>query len=126
MSYIKVMFPDNVERGLKFNNLAVSEFFKNVNWERYNDTANYAMVWAGLYGNSFAKREEPDYTFDNVMDWVDQMDKKVLDDISTVLAETQKYKDAAKVISDVMNDDTVTNETPDEKKSELTKSLATA
>ena len=91
MSYIKVLFPDGKERGLKFNNLAVGEFFKNIQWDRYNETANYAMVWAGLYGNSYAKREEPDYTFDNVMDWVDQMDVKVLDAISIVLAETQIY-----------------------------------
>lgn len=122
MSYIKVLFPDGKERGLKFNNLAVGEFFKNIQWDRYNETANYAMVWAGLYGNSYAKREEPDYTFEQVMDWVDVMEKYLMDEISEVLASTQKYKDAADVIDAALNSNDI-EEPSAEKKSELVPSM---
>ena len=104
MSYIQVMFPDKVERGLKFNNLAVREFWKTIDIGRYNATANYAMVWGGLVGNYFAKGIDQDFTFEQVIDWVDQMTQEQVDAISVVLAGVGSYKEGVAKIEAAMSD----------------------
>jgi hypothetical protein len=54
----------------------------------------YAMVYGGLRGNSYVKREEPDYTFENVCDWCDDLENKdeTILLISQTLTETQIWK----------------------------------
>jgi hypothetical protein len=84
-------------RGLKFNQLAIELI------GQYNDSSTttgflYAMVYAGLKGNAYVKREELDATFEQVCDWVDEMPNKdtVVGDTTKVLAETQIWKDLVK------------------------------
>jgi len=103
MSYIQINIgtervteagqPAHNLRGLKFNQLAI-EILSTHN----DDTASaltYAMVYGGLRGNSYVKREEPDYTFEQVCDWVDALPNRVevIASISKCLAETQLWKD---------------------------------
>lgn len=83
-------------RGLKFNNYAIEIMSP---YQRTGSTFSfvYALFFGGLMGNSYAKREEPDYTFDEVIDWVDAMPKETktqtIESVTNVLTETQLYKD---------------------------------
>ncbi len=111
MSYIKIELGGK-ERGLKFNQLALEEMTKLFNSD--SATSNiYAMFWGGLKGNSFVKREEPDYSFEEVCDWVDEIyATKRLDviiEVEKALVETQLYKSLLEV------------EDKEEKKSKLKK-----
>lgn len=94
MSYIQVEIGGK-ERGLKFNQLALEEMTTLASTT--NTTANvYAMFYGGLVGNSYTKREQPDYTFEDVCDWVDQLfaEKKtdVIKAVEQTLTQTQLYK----------------------------------
>jgi len=73
MSYIKVDLGGK-ERGLKFNQLALETYVKNIDFTGGSVvSAVYATFYAGLIGNSYAKQEDVDYTFENVTDWVDTL-----------------------------------------------------
>ena len=113
MSYIQVTLGDK-PRGLKFNILALKLFNDTVDYNRFNETANYAMVYAGLYANCFVKREEPDFTFEDVVEWVDQLSQKEVDDISLVMASLDAFK---KMLP--QSEEPAKEETAEEKKSEL-------
>jgi len=92
MSYIQIEIGGK-PRGLKFNQLAIEVL------TTHNDGTNsalvYGMVYGGLRGNSYVKREEADYTFEQVCDWVDEMKDRatVIASVSATLAETQLWKD---------------------------------
>lgn len=92
MSYLQIEIGGK-SRGLKFNQLAIELIAK------HNDTETtssfmYSVIYGGLRGNSYVKREEPDYTFENVCDWVDSMDnkEKIMVDVTNALSETQIFK----------------------------------
>ncbi len=93
MSYIKIELGGK-ERGLKFNQLAL-EVMSGLAGEVVTQNV-YAMFYGGLRGNSFVKREEPDYSFENVCDWVDELyvEKKtdLIIEVERALTETQLYK----------------------------------
>ena len=93
MSYLQIEIGGK-QRGLKFNQLAIEIM------SQYNDTGTntgflYAMIYGGLRGNTYVKREEPDYTFENVCDWVDELKDKenVIVEVTNKLQETQIWKD---------------------------------
>jgi hypothetical protein len=92
MSYLQIEIGGKL-RGLKFNQLAI-EILSTFNDTNTSSAFMYAMVYGGLRGNSYVKREEPDYTFENVCDWCDVLENK--DDtillISQTLTETQIWK----------------------------------
>ena len=94
MSYIKVELGGK-ERGLKFNQLAL-EVLSSYTSNEFSTANVYAMFYGGLRGNSYMKREEPDYTFEDVCDWVDTLyaEKKidVIKQVENALTETQLYK----------------------------------
>lgn len=93
MSYIKIELGGK-ERGLKFNQLAL-EIMGGYAGETTTQNV-YAMFYGGLRGNSFVKREEPDYTFEEVTDWVDTLyaakNYELIKNVEKVLTETQLYK----------------------------------
>ncbi len=91
MSYIKVDIGGK-ERGLKFNTLAIRLFVTKMDIANFNLTANYAMIYAGLYANCYVKGEEVDFTFEEVVDWVEALDQKTIDEISVVMASVEAYK----------------------------------
>lgn len=93
MSYLQIEIGGK-QRGLKFNQLAIEIM------SQYNDTGTntgflYAMIYGGLRGNTYVKREEPDYTFENVCDWVDELKDKenVIVEVTNKLQETKIWKD---------------------------------
>ncbi len=85
------------KRGLKFNQISLEVFTKNINAEALESSAVYATFFAGLIGNTVAKREEQDYTFEDVMEWVDVLyEQGKTDEIKKVCdlwAETHTWKD---------------------------------
>lgn len=118
MSYIQIEIGGQL-RGLKFNQLASELLAKYYDGET---TASfiYAMIYAGLRGNTYVKREEPDYTFETVSEWVDSMpdrDAQIIK-VTAVLTETQDFK---KLI-----EKTDTDESEDDKKKASTSETSTA
>jgi len=96
MSYLQINIGGK-ERGLKFNQLAIETIAK------YNDAETisgllYAMIYGGLKANAYVKREEPDFTFEQVCDWVDELENKeeISDNISRCVMETQSWKNLTK------------------------------
>lgn len=95
MSYIQVELGGK-QRGLKFNQLALEKIREKTNPK--SDIQNvYALFYGGLMGNSFVKEEEPDYTFENVCDWIDELYLKpeageIIKKVSDVFTSTQMYQ----------------------------------
>lgn len=95
MSYIKLDFGGK-ERGLKFNQLALEILRSKSN--ATSDIQNvYALFYGGLRGNSYVKEEEPDYSFEQVCDWVDEIYIKpdaaeIIKKVSDVFTQTQMYQ----------------------------------
>jgi hypothetical protein len=120
MNYIKVNLGGQ-ERGLKFNNYGIEKLSEKM----AGNSAiafTYAMFWGGLIGNSFAKEQDVDYTFSDVIDWVDAIPKDdkaaVIESVTKVLTESQNYKDLI-----AAGTQPPANESEEEKKSELEKPI---
>lgn len=96
MSYLQLELGGKL-RGLKFNQLAI-EIISTHNDNSTQSSFMYAMIYGGLMGNSYVKREEPDYTFENVCDWVDVMENKAeaIAKVTEVLTSTQVWKNLVK------------------------------
>ena len=94
MSYIQVQLGGK-DQGLKFNQLSIELFTENVNYEAIDTSSIYAIFFAGLTGNYYAKRKEVDFTFENVCDWVDELYEKEpakIAEVCEVFANTNAYK----------------------------------
>jgi hypothetical protein len=75
MSYIQLEIGGK-KRGLKFMQLTLhilNEYTDKSSDAMQIATAGYALVYAGLRSNSFVKKEEPDYTWEDVCGWVEKM-----------------------------------------------------
>ena len=84
-------------KSLRFDTLAVRQFLQMVDLNKYFETCNYAMCWAGLYSYWYAHLKplgQPlEWTFDKVIDWVDtDLNQEDVNAISLVLAEVEAYK----------------------------------
>lgn len=96
MSYIKIG-----ELGFKFNELAVRKFSEILLQDMANGLSEadlatssvYAMIWGGLYGNSYVKREPMPYTFEQVCELTEKLTSEELKSISDVFTDVQAYKD---------------------------------
>lgn len=95
MSYIQIELGGKL-RGLKFNQLAI-EIAAEYRAGDSSAVIGYAVVYGGLRGNSYVKREEPDYTFENVTDWLDEIPSELYADmmekVFSVFNDTQLMKD---------------------------------
>lgn len=87
-----------IERGLKFNNKGLEVVVLKA--DGTNTGFMYAMIYGGLIGNSYAKEQEPDYTFEQVIDWIDEIDPKIkvqlIEDVTKCMTSTQGYKTLVK------------------------------
>lgn len=97
MSYVQIEIGGKT-RGLKYNQLAV-ELMAQYNDNQTTSAIIYAMVYAGLRGNDYVKRNEPDYTFEDVCDWVDTMDNKQ-DNLNLVAATLNESKSWQSLVKD--------------------------
>jgi hypothetical protein len=102
MSYIKINIGGE-ERGLKFNQLSLEVYIQNLDYDAINTSSIYATFYAGLKGNSYAKKEEVTYTFEDVCNWVDDLfikDKSIIETITKLFSETENYKNWIKDFSE--------------------------
>lgn len=82
------------KRGLKYNQLAVEIYSKKTDWVNHTDASEvYATFYAGLMGNCAAKEEEPDFTFEDVCDWVDDVSVEVKKEVMKTFNESKKFKE---------------------------------
>ena len=70
MSYIQINIGGKL-RGWKVNQLTLEEWSKRMGTS--NTSAVYSAVNAGLIANCYVKGVEPDFTFEDVCDWCDQL-----------------------------------------------------
>jgi hypothetical protein len=88
MSYCKILIGGK-ERGWKGSQMTVDIIRQMADPEI---SLTYATVYAGLKANCYAKREEPDFTFEEVCDWCEQLSVEDAQKINAAFQETQAYK----------------------------------
>ena len=61
------------DRGIKFGMLAMQKIALAVgeSLDTENITVLYEMVYWGLWNNCYVKKEVPDFSFEEICDWVD-------------------------------------------------------
>lgn len=107
--------PGSNKYGLKFNNYGLEIMATKMGSSAI--AFSYAMIYGGLRGNSYAKEQEPEYSFEQVIDWIDNTPKServaMIEQVTKVMTETQNYKELIESGSEVIE-----NESQEEKKSE--------
>ena len=91
MSYIQLTIGGK-SRGLKFNQMAVITMSKYLDYENMAATYAYALIYAGLEANCYVKRQEKDFTFEQVCDWVEELSQDDLVKVRECFESTQTYK----------------------------------
>lgn len=100
MSYVQIEIGGKL-RGLKFNQGALMMFHKMCDFDNLEATAAYALFWAGLKSNAYAKREEltkevdgkeEPVTYEDVCDWVDNVPDDVQLQVNKAWEESGVYK----------------------------------
>jgi hypothetical protein len=88
---------NNKEYGIKFNQLAIEKLYEFNDGETTSGFM-YAMVYGGMLGYSRLKREDVEYTWELVCDWVDDMDDKneQIQAVTVMLNETKVWNDLIK------------------------------
>jgi len=101
MSYLQIEIGGKT-RGLKFNQLAI-EIIGEKNTTNTTTGFVYSMIYGGLRGNSYVKSEEPDYTFEEVCDWIDNLENKlkVVEDVTSAMTGTQVWKNLVQLGTDL-------------------------
>lgn len=109
MSYIQIKDLGGKDRGLKFNQMALEIFHNNFDMNAINSSSVYATFYGGLMANSYAKKEDASFTFEDVVDWVDELlDKERQSEIALVdecFAATQSYKRFLAVANKAVDDE---------------------
>ena len=97
MSYVQIEIGGRA-RGLKFNQMAMEIMYQH--YVEDSTAGNvYAMVYAGLRGNSYVKSEQPDYTLEQVCDWVDEISVKdpgLIKQVEDAMTSTEIFKELIK------------------------------
>lgn len=91
MSYIQLELGGKA-RGLKFNQMAVITMTNYMDFNNLAATYGYALVYAGLVANCYVKREEPDFNFEQVCDWVEALSPDDLMKVRDCFESTQTFK----------------------------------
>lgn len=91
MSYIQLTIGSKI-RGLKYNQMAVMVMSQHLDYDNMAATYGYALIYAGLKANCYVKREEPDFTFEKVCEWVDEMTYEDLMKAKECFESTQTYR----------------------------------
>ncbi len=84
MSYLQIEIgpergdPPSRLRGLKFNQYACIIVQEKTDPLHPGASANVAVIYGGLMGNCYVKGEAPDFTFADVMDWIEELSEDVI------------------------------------------------
>lgn len=96
MSYIQLELGGKL-RGLKYNQMAVITMTNYMDFNNLAATYGYALVYAGLVANCYVKREEPDFNFETVCDWVETLTPEQLLKVRECFESTQTFKALQKI-----------------------------
>lgn len=96
MSYIQLTIGSKL-RGLKYNQMAVMTMSQYMDYENMAATYGYALIYSGLKANCYVKREEPDFNFEQVCEWVDEMSYEDLMKAKECFESTQTYRKLVEV-----------------------------
>lgn len=94
------------DRGLKFNQMSMEVFTKNLDESAPKASSIYATFYAGLLGNCYVKKEEPDFTFEDVTNWVDELyetDKETIIKVCDAWEKTNIFREWLKEFEDKVN-----------------------
>lgn len=85
------------ERGFKFNQYALEIFTLHLDQNAIKTSSIYATFYAGLRGNCYVKNEDPDFTFEDVVEWVDKLYEEghldVINEVNAVWENTFAYRE---------------------------------
>lgn len=95
------------ERPFKFSQYALEIFSRYIDFDALNSSAIYACVYAGLMGACFSNdREEPDFTFADVVEWIDKMyedgEKETISEILKAWEQTFAYREWTKELNETL------------------------
>ena len=91
MSYCRIDIGGK-ERGLKFNQMAMIILSEKTDKDHPLATAGYALIYAGLKANCYVKSDEPDFTFEQVCEWVDVISNDDMNKVNEAFMLTEAYK----------------------------------
>lgn len=96
MSYLLLKDCAGKDRGWKVNMMTIEIWSKSIDESAFSSTSTYAGVYAGLVANCKVKQEEPDFTFEEICDYVDKMNESdeglaVLEEVKRLFEESQYY-----------------------------------
>lgn len=125
MSYIQIENCIGKTRGWKVNMAAVEIWSKELDSIAFKSTSLYGAVYGGLIANCKVKQEEPDFTFEQVCDWVDEINltedgAKVLEEIRVKFEDSQYYISLLKKLQDTLKE--ITEDVDKKKEQEMTPS----
>lgn len=72
--------------------MAVLTMSQYLDYENMAATYGYALVYSGLRANCYVKREEPDFNFEQVCEWVEEMSYEDLMKVKDCFESTQSFK----------------------------------
>lgn len=81
--------------GLKFNNYTVELWVKSLDAEALSSTWIYSMFYAALKSEYYVKRLEVDFTFEEVVDMVDDLsttNKAIIESVDKEFTALNAYK----------------------------------
>jgi len=84
-------------RGWKVTQQTIEIWSTLTDWANgFNSTSTYAVIYGGLIANCTVKREEPDFTFEDVVEWVDELNftdegVKTISTIKDAFEKSQHY-----------------------------------
>lgn len=96
-------------RGIKFTMLSQEIYEEKIPFLKVPSQIKlqYAIMWAGLLGYLDAKEQEPDFTYEDVQEWVDKMkaDKRIedFDKVNFAFQESVAFRNRFQEIEDRAN-----------------------
>jgi hypothetical protein len=106
------------KRGIKFGNYALIEYSKLnnkgvVEFDEQNPIKLCAdLIYCGLKNNYFIKREVEDFTYDDVIAWVDNMPIQQITEVTNVFEESVKASQGVVDIQEAIISNSKEDKTP--------------
>ncbi len=115
MNYIQIEIGGQL-RGWKVNQMTIEVWSKSLNENAFNSSSNYGAVYGGLIANCYAKQVDPDFTYEQVCDWVDELN--LTDKGIAVMATIKEAFEASQYFIKIIEglNVTLTKSQPDKKK----------
>lgn len=94
--YLKIPNCIGKDRGWKVNMMSLEIWGRKIIDEAFNSSSAYGAVFGGLVANCWAKEEDQDFTYEQVCDWVDEINltdegEELLKQIRDMFEASQYY-----------------------------------